>query len=223
MPQIQQSGGELIGTLRVRGGALEGGVIEGALTAALIDEIPVLAVLGARSEKGLTVRDASELRVKETDRIATLGANFERMGVSIEVRPDGFHIPGKQKFHGGEVDSFGDHRIAMAFAVAALGGGRRDHHPERRSGFGFVPGVLPYSGGDCRWDLMKYLCIHGHFYQPPRENPWLEALELQDSAYPYHDWNERITAECYAPNAAARTLDGDGHIVNISTITPHQL
>jgi alpha-amylase/alpha-mannosidase (GH57 family) len=62
---------------------------------------------------------------------------------------------------------------------------------------------------------MRYLCIHGHFYQPPRENPWLEAIELQDSAYPYHDWNERITAECYAPNAAARILDGQGRIVHI--------
>ena len=59
---------------------------------------------------------------------------------------------------------------------------------------------------------MRYLCIHGHFYQPPRENPWLEAIELQDSAYPYHDWNERITAECYAPNAASRILDADGRI-----------
>lgn len=62
---------------------------------------------------------------------------------------------------------------------------------------------------------MRYLCIHGHFYQPPRENPWLEAIELQDSAYPYHDWNERITAECYAPNAATRILDGKGHILKI--------
>jgi alpha-amylase/alpha-mannosidase (GH57 family) len=62
---------------------------------------------------------------------------------------------------------------------------------------------------------MRYLCIHGHFYQPPRENPWLEAIELQDSAYPYHDWNERITAECYAPNAATRILDHEGRILKI--------
>lgn len=58
----------------------------------------------------------------------------------------------------------------------------------------------------------RYVCIYGHFYQPPRENPWLEAIEAQDSASPYHDWNERITAECYAPNAYARLLDGEGRI-----------
>jgi alpha-amylase/alpha-mannosidase (GH57 family) len=63
--------------------------------------------------------------------------------------------------------------------------------------------------------MEKYICIHGHFYQPPRENPWLEAVEMQDSASPYHDWNERITAECYAPNARARLLDGEGRIENI--------
>jgi alpha-amylase/alpha-mannosidase (GH57 family) len=62
---------------------------------------------------------------------------------------------------------------------------------------------------------MGYVCVHAHFYQPPRENPWLEAIELQDSAYPYHDWNERVTAECYAPNSASRILDGDGRIANI--------
>ncbi|HYT87927.1 MAG TPA: malto-oligosyltrehalose synthase, partial [Gemmataceae bacterium] len=63
--------------------------------------------------------------------------------------------------------------------------------------------------------MERYVCIHGHFYQPPRENAWLEAVELQDSAYPYHDWNERLTAECYAPNAVARILDGEGRIVRL--------
>ncbi|MCG8400526.1 MAG: DUF3536 domain-containing protein [Firmicutes bacterium] len=63
--------------------------------------------------------------------------------------------------------------------------------------------------------MERYLCIHGHFYQPPRENPWLEAVELQDSAHPYHDWNERITAECYAPNTAARILNERGWIRDI--------
>ncbi|MDD2855713.1 MAG: DUF3536 domain-containing protein, partial [Desulfuromonadaceae bacterium] len=61
----------------------------------------------------------------------------------------------------------------------------------------------------------NFLCIHGHFYQPPRENPWLESIEIQDSAYPYHDWNERITAECYSPNTASRNLDRDGRIMGI--------
>ncbi len=63
--------------------------------------------------------------------------------------------------------------------------------------------------------MEKFICIHGHFYQPPRENPWLEAVELQDSASPYHDWNERVTAECYAPNAHARLVDGAGRIERI--------
>lgn len=63
----------------------------------------------------------------------------------------------------------------------------------------------------------RFICVHGHFYQPPRENPWLETVELQDSAFPYHDWNERITAECYAPNALARLLNGDGRIQDITS------
>jgi alpha-amylase/alpha-mannosidase (GH57 family) len=62
---------------------------------------------------------------------------------------------------------------------------------------------------------MKYLCVHGHFYQPPRENPSLEAIELQDSAYPYHDWNERVTAECYAPNASSRIMGEGNRILKI--------
>ena len=61
----------------------------------------------------------------------------------------------------------------------------------------------------------RYICLHGHFYQPPRENPWLEAIELQDSARPFHDWNERICAECYAPNTASRILDAEGQITDL--------
>jgi len=67
----------------------------------------------------------------------------------------------------------------------------------------------------------KYICIHGHFYQPPRENAWLETIEMQDSAAPFHDWNERINFECYAPNTAARILDQAGHIVNIKNNYAH--
>ena len=64
--------------------------------------------------------------------------------------------------------------------------------------------------------MERYICIHAHFYQPPRENPWLETVELQDSAYPFHDWNQRITNECYAPNAASRILDGENYITSIT-------
>jgi 3-phosphoshikimate 1-carboxyvinyltransferase len=112
--------GEPVGDLRVRGSKLKGGVIEKGLAAALIDEIPVLAVLGAASEEGLIVRDAAELRVKETDRIETVADNLRRMGVEIETAPDGFRIAGKQRFRAARVASHGDHRIAMALAVAAL-------------------------------------------------------------------------------------------------------
>jgi alpha-amylase/alpha-mannosidase (GH57 family) len=63
--------------------------------------------------------------------------------------------------------------------------------------------------------MERYICIHGHFYQPPRENPWLEGVEVQDSAYPYHDWNERITAECYAPNFASRILDTEKRVIDV--------
>jgi 3-phosphoshikimate 1-carboxyvinyltransferase len=117
---MQMRHGEPAGDLLVRGGALEGGVIEGAMAAALIDEIPVLSILGVVSGRGLTVRDAAELRVKETDRIETVAANLRALGVVVETAQDGFHIPGGQSFKGGTVHSRGDHRIAMAFAVAAL-------------------------------------------------------------------------------------------------------
>ncbi len=115
--------GELAGDILVRSSRLKGGVIEKAMTTALIDEIPVLAVLGAVSEQGLTVRDARELRLKETDRIAAVAGNLGRMGVTVEVREDGFTVAGGQGFRAARLDSFGDHRIAMACAVAALSAG----------------------------------------------------------------------------------------------------
>jgi 3-phosphoshikimate 1-carboxyvinyltransferase len=119
---LLQSAGELVGDIAIEHSCVRGGVIEQGLTAALIDEIPVLAVLGAASEEGLRVRDASELRLKETDRIATVAENLNRMGIAVEVMPGGLRVPGRQKFRAARLDSFGDHRIAMAFAVAALAG-----------------------------------------------------------------------------------------------------
>jgi 3-phosphoshikimate 1-carboxyvinyltransferase len=120
IPELQSNNGELVGDLVVEHSELRGGEISGGLTAALIDEIPVLAVLGAKTQEGLTVRDAGELRIKETDRIKTMVENLGRLGVKAEELPDGMMIPGRQKFHAAEFDSFGDHRIGMAFAVAAL-------------------------------------------------------------------------------------------------------
>lgn len=117
--RVAQESGEVIGDLEVRHAATRAGVIRGAMAAALIDEIPVLAILGAAGG-GLSVRDAAELRVKETDRIATLAENFARAGVKIEVTPDGFDVEGGQKIRPAAFHSFGDHRIAMAFAVASL-------------------------------------------------------------------------------------------------------
>jgi 3-phosphoshikimate 1-carboxyvinyltransferase len=119
---LEQSAGEPVGEILVESAPIRGGVIEKAMTAALIDEIPILAVLGAASEEGLVVRDAAELRIKETDRIATVAENFRRMGVEIAETPDGMVVPGKQRFRAARFDSFGDHRIAMAFTVAALRG-----------------------------------------------------------------------------------------------------
>jgi 3-phosphoshikimate 1-carboxyvinyltransferase len=120
IPELESHNGELVGEIHVEYGPLKGGVIEGGLTTALIDEIPVLAVLGAATEQGLTIKDAGELRIKETDRIKTVVDNLRRLGVAAEELPEGMVIPGRQNFRAAEFDSFGDHRVAMAFAVAAL-------------------------------------------------------------------------------------------------------
>ena len=118
--QLEEHHGELVGTVEARGAAWKGATVAGADAAALIDEIPVLAAVAPYTENGVEVRDAKELRVKESDRIAAVAANLRKMGADVEERPDGLRIPGGQRLHGAELDSFGDHRIAMAFAVAAL-------------------------------------------------------------------------------------------------------
>jgi 3-phosphoshikimate 1-carboxyvinyltransferase len=120
VPNLESRNGELVGEIVVEHSALRGGTVEGGLTAALIDEIPVLAVLGTATEEGLTVKDAAELRIKETDRIRTVVENLRRMGVPAEESADGFFVPGRQKLRAARLESWGDHRIAMAFAVAAL-------------------------------------------------------------------------------------------------------
>ncbi|MGA9976153.1 MAG: 3-phosphoshikimate 1-carboxyvinyltransferase [Candidatus Sulfotelmatobacter sp.] len=118
--QLEEVYGELVGTLQVEGARLKSATIAGAATAALIDEIPVLAAIAPYTEEGIEVRDAKELRVKESDRIASIATNLRAMGAEVEEREDGLKIPGRQSLHGAEIESFGDHRIAMAFSIAAL-------------------------------------------------------------------------------------------------------
>lgn len=117
---LEEKHGELMGTIEVRGGGLRGTIISGADTAALIDEIPVLAAIAPYADGGTAIREANELRVKESDRISAIATNLRAMGAEVEEREDGLRIPGNQTLHGTEIESFGDHRIAMAFAVAAL-------------------------------------------------------------------------------------------------------
>jgi 3-phosphoshikimate 1-carboxyvinyltransferase len=120
MSELEEQHGELVGTLLVQGGTLKGLRIAGGDSAALIDEIPVLAAIAPYTADGIEIRGARELRVKESDRIASVATNLRLMGAEVEEFDDGLKIPGGQKLHGASLDSFGDHRIAMAFAVAAL-------------------------------------------------------------------------------------------------------
>jgi 3-phosphoshikimate 1-carboxyvinyltransferase len=120
VPHLEEHHGELLGTVNVRGGRLHGGRISGALTARLIDELPLLAAIAPHTTEGVEIRDAKELRVKESDRIAVTAANLRRMGAEVEEFEDGLRVRGGTQLHGAELDSHGDHRIGMAFAVAAL-------------------------------------------------------------------------------------------------------
>jgi len=119
---LKSAHGEIVGDLAVKGASLKGGVIAGEQIPLVIDELPMLAALGPHTEEGIEIRDAAELRVKESDRIAALAENLRRMGASVEERPDGLKVEGRRagKLRGAEIEPHGDHRIAMAFAVAGL-------------------------------------------------------------------------------------------------------
>jgi len=120
--QLQESHSELVGTVQITTdpGGLGSTTISGALAAQLIDELPVLAAIGPYTSGGIRIRDAKELRVKESDRIALVARNLRAMGAEVEEFEDGLDVPGGQRLHGAVIDSGGDHRIAMAFSVAAL-------------------------------------------------------------------------------------------------------
>jgi 3-phosphoshikimate 1-carboxyvinyltransferase len=119
---LEEKHGELMGTVQVTApeNGLGGTTISGALAAQLIDELPVLAAIAPYTRHGIRIRDAKELRVKESDRIALVAKNLRAMGAEVEEFEDGLDVPGGQQLHGAEIDSGGDHRIAMAFSVAAL-------------------------------------------------------------------------------------------------------
>lgn len=122
MLSLRSSHGEVVGDLAVKAAPLKGGVIEGGQIPLVIDELPMLAALGPYTEEGIEIRDAAELRVKESDRIAALAENLRRMGATVEERRGGLRVEGRRagKLHGAEIEPRGDHRIAMAFAVAGL-------------------------------------------------------------------------------------------------------
>ena len=113
-------GGEPVADIRVKAAPLVGTEIRGNMIPLLIDEIPVLAVAMAVARGESVVRDAGELRVKETDRIRAVSNNLQRMGVDIEELPDGFRVRGGSRLQGSTVDSYGDHRMAMALGIAGL-------------------------------------------------------------------------------------------------------
>jgi len=117
---LSEAGTELSGSIKIEAGRLKGTTVSGGQSAALIDELPVLAAIAPYTQEGIEIRDAGELRVKESDRIATVAQSLRAMGAEVEEFADGLRVPGNQQLHGAEIDSHGDHRIAMAFSIAAL-------------------------------------------------------------------------------------------------------
>jgi len=123
MVSVRSAHGEIVGDLSVKSAPLKGGIIEGDQIPLVIDELPMLAALGPYTEEGIEIRNAAELRVKESDRISTMAENLKKMGATVDERHDGLRVEGRKagRLRGAEIDPKDDHRIAMAFAIAALG------------------------------------------------------------------------------------------------------
>ena len=149
---VEEHHGELVGTIQVNGPATgpRGMHIDGALSAQIIDELPVLAAIAPYTNDGITIRDARELRVKESDRIALVAKNLKAMGATFTEHEDGLEIPGNQHLHGAQIDSGSDHRIAMAFAIAALRAtGDTEIHGAEAAAISF-PEFFPYLDELCQ-------------------------------------------------------------------------
>jgi 3-phosphoshikimate 1-carboxyvinyltransferase len=149
---VEEHHGELVGTVQVNGPATgpRGMHIDGALSAQIIDELPVLAAIAPYTNDGITIRDARELRVKESDRIALVAKNLKAMGANFTEHEDGLEIPGNQHLHGAQIDSGSDHRIAMAFAIAALRAtGDTEIHGAEAAAISF-PEFFPYLDSLCQ-------------------------------------------------------------------------
>jgi 3-phosphoshikimate 1-carboxyvinyltransferase len=149
---VEEHNGELIGTIQVNGPANgpRGMHIGGALSAQIIDELPVIAAIAPYTTDGITIRDAKELRIKESDRIALVAKNLRTMGAHFTEHEDGLEIPGNQHLHGAQIDSGSDHRIAMAFAIAALrADGDTEIHGADAAAISF-PEFFPYLDELCQ-------------------------------------------------------------------------
>ena len=144
---LQSERNEPYGTINVRGGISkiasdDERTLSKSMIPSLIDELPFLAVVGSQISGGIRIKDAAELRLKESDRLAATAVNLRAMGAEVEEFEDGLHVVGPTKLHGATIDSFGDHRIAMAFTVAALIADGETEITRRRLCGDLLPGVL---------------------------------------------------------------------------------
>lgn len=151
LENLRSGNGEPSADLHIRSSALHGAQIGGSLIPTLIDELPVLAVMAAFADGTTVIRDAAELKVKESNRIDSIVTNLHAMGCDIEATPDGMVIRGGRPLHGAVIDTHDDHRIAMSFAVAALGAKGETHIPASDCVTISYPGFFQHLGSLCKF------------------------------------------------------------------------